>query len=301
MGLPLSPYRTVWLTMFAVMGGIVVLAIIGMVAGIVFGDKEPDYAVYEPDDPLAQPDSSGAKWLEVRRRDYEFSARFPGAFTESESAGEIKLNCETPWARFSLLAQRPESDELARSRDLLKNYALGAAKDAGMTEVRTAIAQTVYGCLACRLTGFRADHARMSALVVVASGHRFVLVAADHREYQPIVEEFFGSFRPLKPDTTEVRQTRPGIAEPIYIYFVGTNYCSPGREFHGVLVARGADFYKWEILENELPQGLEAWASDDRMVVQGTPVEGAKAGHLKIAAASGDRRTEYLLELNVSR
>ncbi|MBK9975999.1 MAG: hypothetical protein IPP14_14600 [Planctomycetes bacterium] len=301
MGLPVSPYRTAWLIAFAVIGLSVVVAAIAMAVASVLGGDESDFTAYEPQDQFEPETDSDIQWLEVRREDFEFSALFPGAFKETSSDRQTKLTCSTQWADFSLLAQKVGKDELTRNRDQLKTCAMVAAKDAAMGQVNTSMACTVAGCPAMLLTGTRIGGGHMSVFVVVAARHRFVLVAQDHAQSEPVVDEFFHSFSPLKPATTEIRKTRPDASDPIYVYYVGTGYCTVGGEFHGVLVARGADSYRWEILENELPEGLQALATDDRVVITGTPVEGAKAGHLKVAAISGKRRTEHLLELEVSR
>ena len=301
MGLPVSPYRTAWLIAFAVIGLSVVVAAIAVGVAAVLGDDESDFTAYEPETEFEPATAGDIQWLAVRREDFEFSALFPGPFNETSSERQIRLTSPTRWADFSLLAQKVGKDELARNRDQIKTCAMVAAKDAAMAEVNNSMARTVAGCPAMLLTGTRIGGGRMSVFVVVAARHRFVLVAQDHAQSEPVVDEFFHSFSPLKPATTEIRKTRPDASDPIYVYYVGTGYCTVGGGFHAVLVARGADSYQWEFLENELPEGLQAQATDDRVVISGTPVEGAKAGHLKVAAVSGKRRTEHLLELEVSR
>lgn len=135
-----------------------------------------------------------------------------------------------------------------------------------------------------------------TVLVLVDDRNLFQLNCSGHESFDTNAERFFGSFRLLK--SKFAASSPPSeMDRPLMIYFIGSERYTPGSDYHAVLVARNGGNYKWTILQDSLPVGIEAFPNDDRVVVQGRCEAVDGAGVLKVRVTSGEQTAEYEMSL----
>lgn len=313
--MPMAPAKGKGKTLGAVIGA--VLAVVAMI-GIRYtvrewlSDDEPtswdeapthsprfDLADIEIEpEPMRHP---ATQWHTYRSDAWKFKCLFPSKPGESRkddstTGRNLQISAEYDDSEYSVECLH-DPDTAARIAPNPREYATQLAAELGDAPLRTGRGGEVNARATYRVDVPSGDWVR--ALMVVADGENVFILRCRFAKSEPRMGGvFFGSFM-LLTSKLGASKGAPDADSPLALYFIGSPTYSPGSPYNAVLVARNGGDYSFELLVNELPQGITATVNGDKVDVKGTS-DLDTGGTLKVRVNSGDQSAEYELILRAS-
>lgn len=313
---PIPAARGKGKTLAAVLG--TVLAIVAM-AGVRYTVKEwlrddeqhagwdespgplPRYDLADVDfesDPMQHP---WTLWHTYRSDVWKFKCLFPAKPGESRRDGategrDMQVSAEYEDCECSVQCLH-DPETAARIAPNPRDYAMQLAAELGDAPLRTGRGSEVNARATYRVDVPSGDWVR--ALMVVADGENVFILRCRFAKSEPRMGGvFFGSFM-LLTSKLGASKGAPDADSPLALYFIGSPTYIPGSPYNAVLVARNGGDYRFELLVNELPQGITATVNGDKVDIKGTSTLDT-GGTLKVRVTSGGESSEYELNLRAS-
>ncbi len=267
------------------------------------GQSGDDYSA--PRDFAEVPTRPRPEWHDFRDEQWGFRASFPNQFKvdrdEKSGAGpQLSIAAKSDLGRYSIDCYFITEERANEIRGDLRRYAESESELALDETALASRGDSIDGRPGYRITTNGGRGSYNTLVIVVDEQNLFHLSCRGHPRFAQEAEGFFSSFRMLK---SKFAASAPaGVGErPLLIYFIGNDFYTPGQDYHAILVARNGENYKWTIVQETLPKGIQAFPSDDRVVVQGKCDDPDGAGVLKVKVVSGDAVAEYELALTASK